>query len=353
MPTTPNDPKGHPPDGSAGRAPVPNVRGARDQPNRGIRRVIPAAIAISGLYLLAHLAIDFLARGQFGPPTSRDDVTTLQLRQLKADFGYNKVNPFMQPAKLGNALEEAFRKTTGKELNENRVYRCLVLAIIMKETGFRTTKKVCTWLPIPRLGGDAKGMMQCRWSVLPDDPGGFRAGMQVLDRAVLIYAPDRQIKESQLGLILADWNTGSYSSEIATLQDMLDSKLPPTSQIALDGDVGPETAAAFIRLGYANSPGVNLLLDENIRSLSRADLEPAVQAKKSLLESPEIAGLLSDWDKRNGMTIANAPVRGAAKRLFEWFSGPDGWLSSKEFVEKAMRLYLEIEKDSRSASTPS
>ncbi|HLC61304.1 MAG TPA: hypothetical protein VJJ52_07820 [Candidatus Nanoarchaeia archaeon] len=306
------------------------------------RRFIKAGIAVAGAAIVGRIGdpiYDYLSKGTHkSKQVNNLYISSLQRKMdsMKNNKNFPNMNNYVDTFAWALTIDEAYQRATGRNLRQNEIYENLILTIIYLETGFRTIKKLFAWAPVPEFLNSSKGPMQ----VEDEDTAQKSSELKIiliesirhLDFIVSIYSQNGKLVERALPFILADWNADPYSCRNAAVQNMLNKNLNPSPHLNLDGNFGKQSKIVLKRLNSA----FNLDLDESeIDGINKKNINLFYKGKN-------YAKLVKRFSEINQPIIADARVLGFFSRIRAYLSSET--VSSKEYSEKAMNVYLNIKK---------
>jgi hypothetical protein len=254
------------------------------------------------------------------------------LRSLVKQSTWIEFDRLTDCAELAREIDHAFRAVTGATVETNPAYGSLILAIMQKETGFRSYKRMVSWFPIPKPFEKSKGIMQIRLCDPMLGQDFLHYAIRRLDQIVLIYAPDRRLDDERVKFILSDWVAGDYCSRIAAYQALLNSE--GGNHLLLDGYIGDLTIAAANRFGDGGPDfQTNMILAEVKRRLTDGSPCDARESRRKFLDSAYFRRLEEKYPFLTIPIVADAPVKNIFHRLL---AGIDpGSLGVKQTVLKS------------------
>ena len=266
---------------------------------------------------------------------------TFQIEALLIAAAENHINENLDPEIIASILSRAYHVVTGKILDYNYGYRSLILSIIVKETGFRTHKKLLSWLPVPEFFGNSFGLMQAKDVTESDLYESMLQSIRKLDNIVQIYAKNREINNQNVKYIITDWCIGPNSCKIASLQNLLNKKLKLSNLLALDGDIGIRTAFALNMIKKYKKTDANNIIDSSLLAIELKNYEMVNRYRKYFLKTDYYKQLLVLYPEIENPILAYARVNDL-RMIQNILSGESGWLSSKEYTEEVFAIYQQI-----------
>ncbi len=252
---------------------------------------------------------------------------TEKIRSMINNKYFPNMNNLIDPGLWASLISESYTIATGRDISNNSEYQDIILTLIYIETGFRTVKKLFSWLSIPKLFGTSEGAMQIKNNNL-----SYKSLKEVLtisikhlEKIIGIYTMPEKINERSIHFIFTDWNAGAFSCRNAATQIMLNKRVVPSPNLVVDGDLGVLSKNALKRLNIQDRLGIN----ENQIDMGKGSLERFYKSETYFFLSkryPEI----------NIPILVDARVQGL-RRIRALISNET--ISSKQYAEESMRIY--------------
>lgn len=130
---------------------------------------------------------------------------TNKIQKMINNRDFPNMNNSINPNLWASTINEVYNAVTGRNIESNPEYQNIVLTLIYAETGFRTIKKLLSWLSIPEFSGDSKGAMQVK---NPDANTNLKdtllISIRYLEGVIVIYTRPEKIDERALPFIFAN-----------------------------------------------------------------------------------------------------------------------------------------------------
>lgn len=283
-----------------------------------------------GAQKLSKPAYDYFTKGS-GQVRLNSFRLSNKIQKMINNREFPNMNNSIDPNLWASTINEAYSAVTGRNIESNPEYQNIVLTLIYAETGFRTVKKLLSWLSVPEFSGDSKGAMQVK---NPNANTNLRDTLLIsirhLESVILIYTRPEKIDERRLPFIFADWNAGAYSCKAAGIQTILNQIVIPSPNLEIDGDFGVLSKNAMKKLNRDN----RLNMDENeIDKASKRNPE-------SIFRSRFYQILLQKYPQIEHPVVADAKVLGLLNKLRATLSSEP--LSSKKYSNSALLIYQKI-----------
>lgn len=253
-------------------------------------------------------------------------------------------NKLINSELLASNIRKAFYEVTGKEIDKEIEYRALILSIMIQETGLRYRKKILPWIPIPEtwLFPKSEGIMQAGNIPNINFYANLVLSIQKLDRIVQIYTHNKSINNHNVKFIFADWCVGSYSCQIASLQSLLNRKIAPTPLLSIDGILGKETTSALILLADYRKTDAEPIIEEGINNLELNSANEFKKYRETFVKSNYFKKLQQQYPELQTPIIPETKVIDFSNKIRNKLSFETGWLSCKEYTEKAFIIYKKL-----------
>lgn len=277
---------------------------------------------------------DYFTKG--GGEASRLNAARLtdKIRRMINNRDFPNMNNSIDPNLWASVITESYAIATGRNIEANSEYQNIILTLIYFETGFRTVKKLISWLPIPEFRGTSEGPMQIRTENLKDSKNIkeiLAASIQHLEKIIRIYTTPERVNERLLPYIFADWNAGAFSCRNAVIQVMLNKRVKPTPNLVVDGDLGPLSTKALKQLNAQEKLGINeSQIDEELKPVNIENFYNGGIYSLLVRKYPEL----------NTPFLVDAKVEGFFRKIRALLSYETS--SSKEYSEQAMIVYNKI-----------
>lgn len=273
-----------------------------------------------------------------------DSILSRQIAAYVLDSDIMTCNKLIDSKLLASNIKRAFYEITGREIDNDIEYRSLILSIMIQETGLRYRKKILPWIPIPETWfySKSEGIMQAENISNINFYANLVLSIQKLDDIVQIYTHNKSINDHNVKFIFADWCVGSYSCKIASLQSLLNNKISPVPLLSIDGILGKETVSALILLSDYRKTDAEPIIEEGIKNLELKNAHELTKYRETFVRSNYFNKLQQQYPELQTPIIPETRVIDFSYIIRNKLSFETGWLSSKEYAEKAFIIYKKL-----------